>query len=269
MLMNEVSRNVDGYRISSYFYKDRDTVGTSKLHAGPAWDFNIAFGNANYCQGESTAGWAWNFNSTCPTDDFVIPFWWTRLREDSNFLIETQQRWAELRSTTLSNHEINNAIDSLAALVSSGPANRNFQKWPILGTWQWPNHFVGTTHQQEINYLKTWTIDRLNWMDGAINGIYVGTYYPSAYFDPKLYPNPIQSGQIITADFYLKAGDQVSLHLYDTYGRPVAHSTDTPQRNGGFRHQWALPQLAAGVYTCQIRSINQGQLLKTQQLVVF
>ena len=31
-LLNEISKNVDGYRISSFFYKDRDSKG-GKLHA--------------------------------------------------------------------------------------------------------------------------------------------------------------------------------------------------------------------------------------------
>ena len=42
MLVNEINRNVDAYRISTYFHKDRkDEDG--KIHAGPAWDFDLAF----------------------------------------------------------------------------------------------------------------------------------------------------------------------------------------------------------------------------------
>ena len=39
-----------------------------KINMGPIWDFNIAFGNANYCGGELTSGWAFNFNEICPQD---------------------------------------------------------------------------------------------------------------------------------------------------------------------------------------------------------
>ena len=48
--MNELSNNVDGFRLSTYLHKDRD----EKLMIGPIWDFNLSFGNANYCGGEST-----------------------------------------------------------------------------------------------------------------------------------------------------------------------------------------------------------------------
>ena len=44
-IINELSRNIDGYRLSTYMYKDRDDNG-GKLSMGPLWDYNLAFGNA-------------------------------------------------------------------------------------------------------------------------------------------------------------------------------------------------------------------------------
>ena len=41
---------------------------------GPIWDFNLAFGNADYCQGYSATGWGYKFNSICPGDVWQIPF---------------------------------------------------------------------------------------------------------------------------------------------------------------------------------------------------
>jgi hypothetical protein len=74
-IVQELSRNVDGYRKSAYFHKDADGDG-GKLHMGPLWDFNIAFGNANYCGGEQT------FSFVYPADSCVdmeqIPAWWKR-----------------------------------------------------------------------------------------------------------------------------------------------------------------------------------------------
>ena len=37
-----------------------------KLKMGPIWDFNLAFGNVNYCNGASTEGWTHRFNEVCP-----------------------------------------------------------------------------------------------------------------------------------------------------------------------------------------------------------
>ena len=78
ILINEITKNVDGYRLSTFLYKDRDSKNPH-LFAGPVWDFNIALGNAEYCGGNSYQGWAINFNSLCGQDDWIIHFWWKLL----------------------------------------------------------------------------------------------------------------------------------------------------------------------------------------------
>ena len=47
--------------------------------------------------------------------------------------------------------------------------SQNFYVWPILGKYVWPNYFIGSSHNQEIDFLKGWISQRLNWMDGQIN----------------------------------------------------------------------------------------------------
>ncbi|MDQ3535806.1 MAG: CotH kinase family protein, partial [Bacteroidota bacterium] len=49
-IVNEISKNIDGYRLSTFMHKDKN----GKLIMGPVWDFNLAFGNADYCEGEKT-----------------------------------------------------------------------------------------------------------------------------------------------------------------------------------------------------------------------
>jgi subtilisin-like proprotein convertase family protein len=63
-LINEVAKNVDGYRISTYLHKKKIT-DDGKLYAGPVWDYDIAFRNANYCEGELFTGWAYQFGNLC------------------------------------------------------------------------------------------------------------------------------------------------------------------------------------------------------------
>ena len=47
----ELSLNADGFKRSAYFFKDKDLAdGTvSKMQAGPVWDYNLAYGNCNFC----------------------------------------------------------------------------------------------------------------------------------------------------------------------------------------------------------------------------
>ena len=44
-LAQEISMNVDGTFTSFYLWKDSDKKGDGKLHFGPAWDFDLAYGN--------------------------------------------------------------------------------------------------------------------------------------------------------------------------------------------------------------------------------
>ena len=69
-LLNEISKNIDGYRLSTFMYKEKG----GKLTLGPIWDFNLAFGNANYCEGQKPQGWVYQFNDVCPDRIWIINF---------------------------------------------------------------------------------------------------------------------------------------------------------------------------------------------------
>jgi len=167
-LVNEVSRNVDGYRLSAFLYKDKDSNG-GKLKAGPLWDYNIAYGNADYCNGGSTTGYALDFNTDCPGDGWQIPFWWYKMLSDSNFVNIAKCRYNELRTNVLSDQYLEDFIDSVVVVLDEAQ-ERNFTQWPILGTYVWPNNFVGNTFTEEINYLKAWLTLRLDWLDANLPG---------------------------------------------------------------------------------------------------
>jgi hypothetical protein len=36
----------------------------------------------------------------------------------------------------------------------------------VLGTKVWPNYYVGTTFQDELNFMKEWIRSRCLWLDG-------------------------------------------------------------------------------------------------------
>ena len=78
----EISKNIDAYRISTFMHKDKN----QKLKMGPIWDFNLGFGNVNYCDAEITSGWSYKFNDVCGGDNWKVPFWWNRLFEDPAFV---------------------------------------------------------------------------------------------------------------------------------------------------------------------------------------
>ena len=164
-LLNELSHNPDAYRLSTYMHKKRN----GKLKMGPIWDFNIAFGNVNYCKGEDVNNWIFKYNDYCPDDFWLVPFWWSKLLNDPYFANKVKSRWQGLRQNELSDKLIFGKIDLLISeLETSDAIKRNFERWPILGQWIWPNSYVGTTYESEINYLKNWLSQRLTWMDSNI-----------------------------------------------------------------------------------------------------
>jgi len=167
-VINEISRNIDGYRLSTFLYKDKDSDG-GKINIGPLWDFNLAFGNADYCDGHLTSGWASDFNYVCSGDNWLIPFWWNRLDQDSTYNNTLKCRWEYLRLNSLHNDSIFDFIDSMALYLNNAQ-QRNFQRWNILGTYIWPNYYIGNTYQEEIDILKDWIEDRLIWLDSNMPG---------------------------------------------------------------------------------------------------
>lgn len=235
MLVNEISKNVDGYRISTFLHKHRMSEG-GKLHAGPLWDFNLAWGNANYCQGGWTTGWEIYFNEVCGGGgDLNNPFWWNRFVEDPHFTRALNCRWQDLRMTTLQTDSIIQFIDDMEVYLSDA-AERNFQRWPILGTYVWPNNFIGDTYGEEMDYLRAWATDRLNWMDENMFGSCedLSTVQddmptiklfpnPASKFAELRFNQPINSGQVIIRDqagrmiqtIELNQQNQLSLDIAD------------------------------------------------------
>lgn len=167
-LMNEISNNVDGYRLSTYMHKDKN----EKLEMGPIWDFNLAFGNADYCGGGETNVWAYKFNERCSEDYWEVPFWWERLLEDPAYVSRLKIRWNALRSNEFSDAAIDLKIETYTTLLNTSEAVRaNFATWDILGIYVWPNNFVGNSYDAEIEYLKSWIKARVTWLDQAMNNL--------------------------------------------------------------------------------------------------
>ena len=165
-IMNELSKNIDGYRLSTYMYKDRDDNG-GKLTMGPFWDYNLAYGNADYCEGGLTAGWEVDGDGgACGWNN---PFWFERLLDDTTYQNRLKCRWEYLRDRSFHEDSIFNFIDSIALYLDDAQ-QRNFQKWDVLGTYIWPNFYIGNTYQDELIFIKTWLSGRLAWIDNNIVG---------------------------------------------------------------------------------------------------
>ena len=167
-LLNELGNNVDGFRISTWMVKDKN----EKLKMGPIWDFNLAFGNADYCAGGESNVWAYRLNERCPGGYWPIPFWWERLLQDPEYVSKVKSRWKELRGTVFSSSNVNRMIDDYELiLISSGSIKRNFERWPVLGTYVWPNNYIGSDYSDEMKFIRNWITERMSWLDSNINSL--------------------------------------------------------------------------------------------------
>ena len=220
-IANEVSKNVDAYRLSTYMYKKKDSDG-GKLFMGPIWDFNLGFGNADYCTKGNPEGFVIKFNSICNQDFWLIPFWWDRLLQDELFRQRLTARWIELRSDKFQTTSILSHVDSVTTVLNLESQQRNFQRWPVLGKYVWPNYYVGQTFQQEVDWLKNWLEQRLNWLDANFAGLVTNVSENTTARDFSIiaYPNPFKDD--FQFEYTVEVPGKVSIEVWDMMGRRIS-----------------------------------------------
>lgn len=250
---NEVSRNVDGYRLSTYLYKDKASKG-GKLFMGPVWDYDLSFRNADYCDGSEITGWGFRFNSVCPGDYWQVPFWWEKLFADTAFQSNLHCRWKELRQSVLSIPRLNAFIDS-CALVTSEARQRHFLKWPVLGQYIWPNPSpIATTYEGEVSTLKNWLTARLEWLDANIPNTGRCFDYPANVKESVIigfYPNPFNGNQSLPV--ISKLAQPFSITVWNSAGQQML--ARTYQLGAGQNTVTvSAARWAAGVYYYEFRT---------------
>lgn len=152
-IINEVCRNVDGYRLSTYMYKDRG----AKLQMGPIWDLNIGYDTGDRVPVD---GWVINYNQYVEQDAWMVPFWWPRLMEDPVFRSALKIRWSELRGGVMSSTSLTDMVDDAAGyLLDNGAIERNYTRW---------GQSIPVNYEASIESLKAYLEQRTEWMDGQI-----------------------------------------------------------------------------------------------------
>lgn len=261
MILNELVKDVDGFRLSHYFYKEKDSDG-GKLVNGPPWDYNLTFGNSDYTEDvHLTYNWTYTLTNTI--------YWWARAMEDPWFRNRVYCRWDDLHDSLLSRERLSTLVDSLVTGMGDA-VRRNFEKWPILGVYQWPNSYVGQTYAEEEAYLRSWIDDRLGWIEGQWGGQCVPTSLREEEMlsaEPllKVYPNPSDLSRTYLS---LNLGGPATLRirLYNMSGSLVHHSDLFCT---GREAAYALPDLSFlpdGIYLLEVTAGNnfrqQSKLIK-------
>ncbi len=153
-ILNELTGNIDAYRLSTYLHKDRDGL----LKMGPLWDLNIGYGR----QGRvPVTDWIANYNNYIDRDAWMVPFWWPRLLQDPVFRNTVKNRWQEYRQGALNTSNVLGKVDQTAnSLIDNGLIDRNYTRWTG----------ISVDYEESVNALKTYLSNRLDWMDSTIGG---------------------------------------------------------------------------------------------------
>jgi subtilisin-like proprotein convertase family protein len=259
-IVNELSRNNDGFKKSCYFNKDKDGSNSiSKIKAGPVWDFDWAWKNIDECSifaATDGSGWAHKINDCYPDNNSTG--WYVRLLQDENFQNKLRCRWNELRTTFLSNNALNYYVDS-TALYLNAAQSRHFVKWENLGVSTGapevdadPNTFAG-----QITKFKNWIATRVLWLDANIPGN-ASTCILSLNnrkLDLKLYPNPVKD--LLHFDNNTNLKIDIVL-IFDSTGKCVFTSKFKPEMD--------LSSLSNGIYFCKM--INKSEIIRVEKIVV-
>lgn len=165
-LVNEFARNVDGFKKSRNFHKDKSSKNPL-IYAGPVWDFDWAYKDHSSSM-LNGAGWRHSFSGG---SDVKPPGWYIRLLQDTTFANELNCRYFNLRNSILDTNQLFSFIDSLANRLSNAQ-NRHYVRWPILGV-NVGTPEIGiqpTTYNGEIVKFKNWIYERLAWLDANMPG---------------------------------------------------------------------------------------------------
>ena len=152
-LISEITKNVDSKSFSSMFL---NVLPGEKIKMGPLWDFDLSFGNVDYADSRYAEGWWVKYHP-----------WYERLFQDPDFVTKVKVRFAYFRD----NQEfILDKIDTYAQQLQWAQ-QENDNKWQTLGMYVWPNPAFFDTYQEEVDHMKAWYVDRMNWLEEAFKNL--------------------------------------------------------------------------------------------------
>lgn len=149
-LINEINKNTDSQSWSSMFL---NVMPGEKIKMGPLWDFDLSFGNVDYSDAQYSEGF-WIKSHA----------WYQRLFQDPDFVEKVKLRFSYFKQ----NQDVILAkIDGYGEQLKWAQ-QANDDQWQTIGRAVWPNPVVFDTYQKEVDHLKSWYSDRMEWLQTAL-----------------------------------------------------------------------------------------------------
>lgn len=164
-IVQELAKNVDGNLRGSCYMAIRNK---GKIEFPLVWDFDLAFGNADYItweQGATSSEWdGWFIKTQSP--------WFDRLFQDPQFVGEVKSRWNKLKP------ELDRIPDYIKAHANQldDSQKKNYTPKPVGAGWsitdkQWNTSKIRGSYDKEVEYLIYFVEKRLEWLDTNINAL--------------------------------------------------------------------------------------------------
>ncbi len=253
-IVNELARNVDGYKKSCFYNKSRNSKG-GKIAAGPIWDFDWAWKNIWDCSifaATDGSGWAYKILGC---DPWPTPTGWIpRLMQDPAFVDALKLRYTSLRKNILSNASLINYIDSVNTLIADAQV-RHFQKWPILGENVGAPEVdpIPDTFEGETSKFKNWIITRLAWLDDQmlITSDPILPEFKNAKSSCTIFPNPTKDILSFTSNKPIH-----SVVIYNFLGEKSIDKSEIDSKE----FEMNIKSLKPGLYSAKIL-LQSGEIL--------
>lgn len=147
-LVNEIGRNNDACFYSSC-YMNLKMGDNEKLHMGPLWDFDLAYGGSTY-------------NGNDEPEGFWIKKhgWFIRLFNDPEFVSAVKSQYDIYYSHK---NDLLKSIDEYAAQIENS-AIQNNKLWGVLCSKNSDDETTKQAFRAKVEELKTWIETRMDWM---------------------------------------------------------------------------------------------------------
>lgn len=269
-IINELSRNFDGFMHSFYFNKDRDGASPKKLKCGPVWDFDWAFNNINVggCPDFGAAngsGWAYLIND-CGAHSVNSVGWHIRMLQDNAFKDLLHCRWQQSRFTFLDTTQIFNHIDSVATYLNEAQG-RHYSRWGHIAT------DVGSCHQLPIpgtfaghvTQMKNWISVRMAWLDNNMPGTLSNcatNITETTTDDQSFIIFPVPTNELLFIET-TGLNNILSITCYDQQGKIVIDLSSINVKT----QKLNVAELNSGLYILKIHIANGKQLYRKLSIV--
>lgn len=173
-ILNVLTFNVDALRLSGFFFKNRG----QKIEMGPLWDFDRSLGTTD-ARAFNPRLWRVQASGDQGTDFFGNPSllgvrWWQRLFTDPDFWQGWIDRWTDLRRDAFTTNRLFGWVDTLGNQARQAQT-REIARWSGTASATTPRsgyrsangytHAFPGTYQGELDFLKRWLGDRVDFID--------------------------------------------------------------------------------------------------------